>query len=193
MDRHNLLTLPNALSGSRLLLSPVLLLLAWNGCSTAFIVVAVVAFLLDALDGPVARLMHQVTELGPRLDTWADLTIYFVLPVCLWWLWPELVRRELPYVILILAALVCPGIAALIKFRQLTSYHTWLVKAAVLVTALSTLVLILQGPAVPFRVASLLTITAGLEQILITLVLDRPRSDVRSLYHVLHRNEGGSI
>jgi phosphatidylglycerophosphate synthase len=191
MEKNYYLTLPNAISASRLLLSPVLLLLAWNGCPTAFIVVAVVAFLLDALDGPVARLMHQVTELGPRLDTWADLTIYFVLPVCLWWLWPDLVRRELPYIVLILASLVCPGIAGLVKFRGLTSYHTWLVKGAVLVTSLSTLVLILQGPALPFHLASLLSLAAGLEQVLITLVLNRPRSDVRSLFHVLREKSRG--
>ena len=113
------------------------------------------------------------------------------MPVCLWWLWPELIRRELPYVILVMAGLLCPGIVALVKFRQLTSYHTWLVKAAVLVTALSTLVLILQGPAVFFRLAGLLSFAAGIEQVLITLVLDRPRSDVRSLFHVLRGKSRG--
>ena len=185
MNRQPLLTLPNVLSGSRLLLAPVLLLLAWSGLETAFIVTAVFAFLLDAADGPLARWLHQVSELGPRLDTWADAAIYTVLPACLWWLWPELIVRERLYVVFVLAALICPGIAGLVKFRQLTSYHTWLVKFAVLSTALSILVLILQGPALPFRAASMVALAAGLEELLITLVLDRPRSDVRSLFHVL--------
>jgi phosphatidylserine synthase len=185
MDRQYTLTLPNLLSGTRLLLAPVLLVQAWKGYSNAFIVLAVIAFVFDALDGPIARWLNQVSELGPRLDTWADLAIYTVLPACLWWLWPEIIRRELLFVTLILAGLLFPGITGLIRFRRLTSYHTWLVKFSVLVTAFSLLALILGGPAMPFRVASFVCLAAGLEEVLITLVLDKPRSDVRSLYHVL--------
>jgi len=185
MDRQPRLTLPNILSGSRLVLAPVLVLLAWMGLETAFLATAVFAFLLDAADGPLARWLHQVTELGPRLDTWADVSIYAVLPVCLWWLWPDLIVREKLYVVFVLTALICPGIAGLIKFRQLTSYHTWLVKFAVLTTALSILVLVLGGPALPFRAASMVSLVAGAEEVLITLILDKPRSDVRSLFHVL--------
>lgn len=185
MDRQPLLTLPNLLSGSRLVLAPVLVLLAWMGLETEFLATAIFAFLLDAADGPLARWLHQVSELGPRLDTWADAAIYAVLPVCLWWLWPELIMREKLYVGFVLTALICPGIAGLVKYRQLTSYHTWLVKFAVLTTSLSILVLILQGPALPFRAASLVCLAAGAEEVIITLVLDKPRSDVRSLFHVL--------
>ena len=185
MDRQPLLTLPNLLSGSRLVLAPVLVLLAWMGLETEFLATAVFAFLLDAADGPLARWLHQVSELGPRLDTWADVAIYMVLPVCLWWLWPDLIMREKLYVVFVLTALICPGIAGLIKFRQLTSYHTWLVKFAVLTTALSILVMILEGPALPFRAASIVSLAAGAEEVLITLILDKPHSDVRSLFHVL--------
>jgi phosphatidylglycerophosphate synthase len=185
MDRQQVLTLPNLLTGSRLVLAPVLVLLAWMGLETVFLATAIFAFLLDAVDGPLARWLHQVTELGPRLDTWADVAIYTVLPVCLWWLWPDLIGREWLYVGFVLTALICPGIAGLIKFRQLTSYHTWLVKVAVLTTALSILVLVLGGPALPFRAASMVCLAAGAEEVMITLVLDKPRSDVRSLLHVL--------
>jgi len=183
MDRRY--TLPNLLSGTRLLLAPVLLIVAWKGYATAFIVLAMLAFVLDALDGPIARMLHQVTELGPRLDSWADLAIYLVLPACLWWLWPEIIRREWFFVTLVLAGLLLPGIAGLVRFRRLTSYHTWLVKFTVLVTAFSLLALILGGPSLPFHAAGFLSLAAGLEQVLITLVLEKPRSDVRTLYHVL--------
>lgn len=193
MQRLPRLTLPNLLSGTRLLLAPVLLLLAWHGYGNAFLATAVFAFVLDGLDGPLARWLQQVDELGSRLDTWADTAIYLVLPACLWWLWPELIRREALYLGLVAAALLAPGIAGLIKFRRLTSYHTWLVKFAVLCTALSLLLLLLQGPAWPFRAASILAVIAGLEEVLITRLLPRPRSDVISLYHVwrdLKRGEG---
>jgi len=187
MERRYALNLPNLLSGSRLLLAPVLLLVAWNGCENLFIGLAITAFVFDALDGPIARRLHQVTELGPRLDSWADLAIYAVLPACFWWLWPDIILRERIYVVLVLAGLICPGVAALARFGTLSSYHTWLVKAAVFVTAFSLLALILDGPSLPFHIAAFICLAAGLEQVVITLVLDTPRSDVRTLYHVLRQ------
>lgn len=185
MPEENTLTLPNAICLLRLILAPVLLLLAWNGHSDLFILVLAAAFLLDALDGPLARYLHQESELGPRLDTIADVAIYMVLPVCIWWLWPELIIAEWIYVLIIVVSILLPMTAGFIKFRLPTSYHTWLVKAAATVTAVSTLVMLLGGPELPFRMASFLCLAAGIEEVLITLMMNRPRSDVRSIVHAL--------
>ncbi|MEX2524167.1 MAG: CDP-alcohol phosphatidyltransferase family protein [Gammaproteobacteria bacterium] len=189
MPEDKILTLPNAICLLRLILAPVLLFLAWNGHGDLFILVLVAAFLLDALDGPLARYLHQESELGPRLDTTADVAIYMVLPVCIWWLWPDLIRREWVYVLLIITSILAPMTAGFIKFRRPTSYHTWLVKAAATVTAVSTLVMLLGGPELPFRIASFVCLAAGIEEILITLTMGSPKSNVRSLVHVLRNRQ----
>lgn len=189
MVSKRLLTLPNTLCLLRLALAPVLLLVAWQGRESLFVPVLAAAFLLDTIDGPIARRYHMESELGPRLDSIADTAIYLSLPLGIWWLWPDLILSEAPYVAIIVAAVLLPTIAGLIKFRTVTSYHTWLVKAAAVVTALSTLWLLLGGPSLPFRIASFVCLAAGLEEMIITLVLDRPRSDVRSLFHMLRRND----
>ena len=64
-----LVNIPNALSLTRLLLIPVLLGLAWHGQTTASLVVIALCFASDALDGFVARLLHQRTQFGARLDS----------------------------------------------------------------------------------------------------------------------------
>lgn len=179
------MTLPNLLSILRLTLAPVLLLLAWAGLSATFIGVLIVAFLLDLIDGPIARKFNQVSALGPKLDSYADFSIYlcFLIGACL--LWPGIVRRELPFIVITGASIVLPAVFGLIKFRRATSYHTWLVKCAAMVMAPSAVLLFINGPAWPFRTAAVISAVAALEEIVITFMLHAPRSDVGSLVHIL--------
>ena len=178
------MTLPNTLSIIRLALAPVLLPLAWTGQEQAFLLVLTVAFITDAIDGPIARRLGRITRLGPKLDTWADVAIYLSVPIGAWWLWPDLIRREILYIAIIIASIVLPMLAGLIKFRDTTSYHTGLVKIAAICTTISSLLLFLQWSPLPFRFSSVLCALAGMEEILITLALSKPRSNVRSLWHV---------
>ena len=177
--------IPNLLSSLRLGLGPVLLYIAWQGDHEGFLIVLVIAFLLDLVDGPIARLTGQVTELGPKLDSWADFSIYLALPIGVWWLWPEIVIREKAYVGLAVASVIIPTLVGLIKFRTPTSYHTWLTKSAVVCVAISVIILLMAGPAWPFRISALLAILAGLEESLISMIIREPRSDAKTLFHVI--------
>lgn len=181
------MTLPNLLSSLRLGLAPVLLVLAWQDQPRAFIGVVVLAFLLDAIDGPIARKLHQVTELGPRIDTVADVAIYLTFALGAWWLWPEIIIREYVFFLFFLASIVLPGLTGFIKFKKVISYHTWSVKFAAVCMAPSSILLFLIGIAWPFQLACVFCCVAGLEEIIITLVLDKPYSDVKSLVHVLKK------
>lgn len=173
------------ISSFRLSLAPVLLLLAWAGFANYFLTVLIIAFVTDAIDGPLARHIHQDTIAGSRLDSWADVSIYLAYPVGAWWLWPDVILRELLFVLLVVASIVLPALAGLIKFHRFTSYHTWMVKIAAVSMAVTSLVMFVFGPAWPFRIAAVLCVIAGLEEILITLLLEKPRSNVRSLWHTI--------
>ena len=48
----------------------------------------------DIADGQIARRFNLATELGSRLDSWADLLTYTVVPLAVWWLRPALVVTE---------------------------------------------------------------------------------------------------
>lgn len=162
-----------------------MLALAWTGHGYTFLGVFAFALLTDGLDGFIARHFNQSTELGARLDSWADMAVYLTLVLSASWLWPDIIWAEKWYFAAMIASVFVPALAGLIKFGVLTSYHTWLVKTAVACAALSAIVLFIGGPAWPLRAAAVLVVIAALEEVALTLILDRPRSNVRSLWHVL--------
>jgi phosphatidylglycerophosphate synthase len=182
------LNLPNFLTGFRFVAAPVLLWLAWNGYGIAFMGLLVVAFLTDMLDGMVARMTGQVTQFGATLDSWADVITYLTIALCCWWLWPEIVRRELFYVGLIIASCLLPALAGILKFGRFTSYHTWGVKIAAASMGLTLYILFLYGLAWPFRIAAVICIMAAIEEIVITWLLPEPESNLRSVWDVLKRS-----
>ncbi len=182
------LTLPNMLTGFRFVAAPCLLWLAWHGYGIAFMGLLAIAFLTDLLDGLAARLTGQISQFGATLDSWADVITYLTIAVGCWWLWPDVVQKELIYVSLIVASCLLPAAAGFSKFGRFTSYHTWGVKLAAASMGLTLYVLFLGGPTWPFRVAAVICIVAAIEEIVLTLILDEPESNVRSAWDVLKRS-----
>lgn len=178
----------NLLTGFRLLIAaPLMLVLALAGERELFRWVLVASFFSDAIDGTVARWYGETTGFGARLDSLADVTAYAVIAVSVALLWPALVADQwLPFAAIVLS-FVAPSLAGLIKFGQFTSYHTWLVKAAVAATASGLLIVLWGGPAWLLQMAAVLAVFAALEEIAITLVLDSPSSDLRGLGAALRR------
>lgn len=177
------LTLPNALSVGRLALVPVLFLLAWNGRPRAFLVCLVASLTSDFLDGLLARMLNQSTELGAKLNTWADLVTTLSLPACAWLLSPELIQREAIFLIAPLGTYLASLLFGLIKYRRLTSYHTWAGKVAAFLLGGTGLVLLAGGPAWPFECATPAFVVAGLEEMAITTLLPEWRANVPSFRH----------
>ena len=184
------LTLPNVLGCLRFFLGFALLVIAWYGYKNFFIGVLVFAFLLDAIDGPIARYFHETSVFGSRLDSIADFTVYCALIISVWWLWPEIFSRELVYIVVASLSILLPPLVGLMKFGIFTSYHTWLVKIATVCIAPSSVLLILEGPGWPFRLASIISALAGLEEIFITFLINRPRSDVRHIVALINSRNG---
>lgn len=182
---REVLSIPNMLTAFRVLCAPVLLVLAWQGYATAFLVLLAAAFLSDALDGLAARLSGQVSQFGARLDSFADVTLFVTITISAWWLWPEIMRREAVYVGVVMTCYLLPAIVGYLKFRTITSYHTWIVKCALAATGASLYVAFLGGSVWPFRLATLLCVLAAIEEVAITVVSTELQSNVRSLYDVL--------
>jgi len=176
-------TLPNLFSEFRIVAAPFLLLLAWYGLSYWFLALLALALLSDAIDGYLARRMHETSELGAQLDTWGDLTIFLIVPLAVWWLWPNIIIREAPYILVALSAYLLPMLVGLIKFKQLPSYHTWAAKTLVVMMSISVFTLLLFDYPLLFRVFALVQILVGIEEIAITLTLRQLRNNVFSYWH----------
>jgi phosphatidylglycerophosphate synthase len=176
---------PNIISTARLLSAPLLLLLALLEQERIFLLVLLLAFISDALDGMIARRFNLTSELGAQLDSWADVLVYLSLTISALWLWPELLLQQKAYIAIFIVSLLLPTITGILKFGNLTSYHTWLVKIAVVAMATGSLLLFLGGPDWPFRTASVLCMIAGIEETLITLYLKEKRSNIRSFLYLI--------
>ncbi|MDX1608992.1 MAG: CDP-alcohol phosphatidyltransferase family protein [Halofilum sp. (in: g-proteobacteria)] len=181
MIRH----LPNVLSALRLASVPALLLLAWHGQPLAFLGLLLVSVLSDALDGWIARRFDAITKLGIRLDSTADFALYVAVPLGGWWLWPELLLREAPWIALIIVGYALPGALALLRFHRLSSYHTWSAKLAVALSAAGLFVLFAFELPWLLYIGAPLALLAGLEQSLITLLAAGPRDNIPTLWHAL--------
>jgi CDP-diacylglycerol--glycerol-3-phosphate 3-phosphatidyltransferase len=175
----------------RVLLAPVLIALALMQHPFLFIAVVLFSGFTDVVDGYLARRLNQVTALGSHLDTWGDFLIFTSMAVGAWLLWPEIVIQEQLAFTVILASFTLPALVGLLKFRTLTSYHTWSVKLAVLLTFAGYTLLFGGLLDWPFRVAAVASAYAGIEEIAITLLLNHARHDIRSLRKALiyHRKE----
>lgn len=192
MPARAIFTLSNLFGGLRFTLAFVLVLLAFSGTQLQFLVVLAIALLLDAIDGPIARYLHQQSEQGARLDSVADFSVYIALVIGVWQLWPQQFSEQSLYIGIAAASMLLPLLVALIKFRTYTSYHTWLVKFATVCIALGTFILLSGGTAVPFMIASMISALAGIEQVAITLLLARPQADVGHLVAVYRQKKSGS-
>lgn len=174
-------TLPNVLSLLRIAMVPVLGALAFTGRPDAFLLALLLSLGSDVLDGQLARRSHATSELGARLDSWGDLATYASLPLFAWWLWPETLRAEGPFVACAVFAYALPIAVGLARFGRLTSYHTWLAKGTAVVMGGALVVLFCGGPAWPFHAATMMLGVEAMEEIAISCVLPRWKSDVRSL------------
>lgn len=179
------LTAPNLLSAFRIACAPLLLLLAWKGAMGAFLVLFGLGLLSDVLDGILARRLGQESDLGARLDQWGDFALWVSFPLAAWWLWPETVRREAPYVLLAIVCLLLPTALAYAKYRAVPGYHTWSAKLDSILMGIAVPLLLLFDVAWPFRLAALFLVVCAIDELAITCLLPSCRHDVPSALHAL--------
>ena len=177
--------MPNLLSAFRIVCAPVLLVLAWHGSKGSFLTLFALGLVSDALDGALARRLGQESDSGARLDQWADFTLWASLPLGVWWLWPEIVRREAPYAILAIVCLLLPTAMAYAKYRAVPCYHTWWAKLESVLMAIGIPLLLIIDLTWPFRLAALVMLVGAVDELAITYLLPERRDNVPSVFHAL--------
>jgi CDP-diacylglycerol--glycerol-3-phosphate 3-phosphatidyltransferase len=176
-----LLNIPNVLSGTRLLIAPLLVVVAVAQLHRVFVVLLAISLVTDILDGKIARWLGQTSELGAKLDSWADMATYMLVPFCAYFLRPEVLTSLALVFWTIVAAYVVPISVGFAKFGSLTIYHTRGAVISAYFLGASTLVFFSGGPTWPLWGAALVLALAEVEEVLITLTLLKPHSNVKDL------------
>ncbi|OGR74962.1 MAG: hypothetical protein A2X32_10620 [Elusimicrobia bacterium GWC2_64_44] len=113
IDRPAWLNWPNALSFAALLTAWAAILLLLRGFFYLSFSLALVALVLDAFDGMLARKLHQESEFGRQLDSHVDVFIYLLYPALACYL-PLAMRSA--FSVVALSVFLAAGIFRLVRF-----------------------------------------------------------------------------
>ena len=179
--------LVNAITMYRLVAAPVLLIFIYYRQIELFKWLLAVSFFTDAIDGFLARRYKVNSSFGARLDSIADDFTIFVSLVGIYVFKPEFLKEHLTVIIVLLVLLVIQNVLSLIRYKKLSSFHTYSAKLAAVFQGVFLLLLFFmpQVPAIFFYLAVVMTTIDLLEEIFLVLVLKEWKTDVRGLYWIL--------
>jgi phosphatidylglycerophosphate synthase len=177
----------NLITFYRLASAPVLLLLLLEGQFSLFKWLLALSFLTDAIDGWLARRFQVISLLGARVDSVADDLTVLVAILGIVYYRPGFLHSEWLLVGIMVLLYLIQNALALIRYRKLTSFHTYIAKvAAVLQGVFLVLFFFLPRPVlVTFYMTAGFTIIDLAEEILLVLILPQWEANVRGLYWVL--------
>ncbi|MBP6507335.1 MAG: CDP-alcohol phosphatidyltransferase family protein [Opitutaceae bacterium] len=175
--------LPNWLSTLRIVLAPAALTAALAGSKPWFIGLLAAGLLTDAIDGIIARHLKAETDFGRKLDSAADYVTMLIGIAGIALLWPDIMKRELPWVIAALGAFFAVIVYGFLRLGRAPCYHTWAAKVFAVACALSIVPLLAEWAAWPFHAAISLQILGGVEEMVIVLLLPEHRGEMPTVWH----------
>lgn len=188
------MSIPKALILFRLLLAPIILLLAYyigNQSNSVIVILMYLGLLSDIFDGIIARKQGLSTEKLRRLDSQVDLVFWLSIGFATWILFPEIIKTHR---LAIISIIVLEGLCyciSFIKFKKEACTHAFLSKLwgiSLLITFTSLIGFGYAG--IPFKITIILGILSQVDVILILLILKKWTHDIPSAYHAyLIRNE----
>src|SRR5690606_15157083 len=100
-------------------------------------------------------------------------------------LWPEIVRRELPWIVAGLVSFFGVIAFGFLRLGHAPCYHTWAAKAGMAGCALSMIPLLSGWSAMPFHLMVILLIYAAVEEVIISLLIPRHEGEMATVWHAL--------
>ncbi len=192
MTKNEFWTIPNVITSYRLFMAPVILYFIISGQESLFAIFLVINLLTDAVDGYIARRFKMETELGARLDAFADYFTYLLVFIGVFVFKMDDLRPYLVSVVIFISMLVLTVIVSLIKFRKFHSYHTIIEKSGGYVQAAFFIGLFTIGLIAPlYYFMIVLGILGAIETIAIDILIPEMRSDILGLYWVLKERKAG--
>jgi CDP-diacylglycerol--glycerol-3-phosphate 3-phosphatidyltransferase len=185
-SRGEFFTVPNLLSSYRLAMAPVIIALALTDQRTLFIVFLCISFATDALDGFIARTWNLCTQVGARLDSIADELTYVAALVGIFQFEYQVLKPHIAMLYIFIGFLAVAALIPMLKFKKTPSFHLYSFKANALLQGIFIVTLFVFGFNVYLYYFVMgFGILACLEAISVSLVIDEPISNARSLFWVL--------
>jgi phosphatidylglycerophosphate synthase len=192
MKRIKKLYIINGITLYRMIAAPFLIYLILTHRFDIFKWLLLISFFTDAIDGYLARMYKITSAFGSRIDSIADdLTIIAaIVGIYVWH--PTFIMYEIVPIAILLALYLVQNALALIRYRRLTSFHTYSAKiAAVLQGIFIVAYFFLPYPLYwLFYLAVIFTIIDLLEEIILILLIPEYRTDVKGWYWLKKEKRG---
>lgn len=182
-------TIPNILTLYRILIFPLIIYWIFTGRENLVGIFIAISLFTDWLDGIIARAFKIQTELGAKMDSWADMGTYICAFLAIYiFRWQEF-KPHMFIGYLFLTIWLLSYIFVFAKFKGLIGLHTYLFKTTGYIQGAFIIILFLFG-FYPwfFYLAMSVGILACLEEIVIIFLLKEPRMNVKGLYWLINNS-----
>jgi len=136
---------PNAISIARLCAVPVLAWLAHQNHQQAFTWLLVAALFSDAVDGYIARAFSLTSGTGATLDSVADAVLMILIGYGTWVFHPIVFQEHGMILGLVMFLWLVEHVGAIVRYGRPSSFHTQLVRVAVVAVSIFIVVLFILG------------------------------------------------
>ncbi len=179
----------NGISLYRMVAVPLLIWLALTGQFDLFKWLITLGFLTDAIDGYLARRFAVNSRLGALLDSIADDLNMAAAIVGLYVFDAEFFSQERIILLILVGLYLAQNVLALAKYRQLTSFHTYMAKTAAVLQGLFVISFFFTGEAQYwlFYLTAAVTATGLVEEIILILRLQHSQNDIKGLFWLSKR------
>jgi CDP-diacylglycerol--glycerol-3-phosphate 3-phosphatidyltransferase len=145
------------------------------------------SFFTDAIDGTLARRFKVTSTLGSRLDSFADEATVLVAIIGLFTLHREFFLEHLLIMTVLVTLYITQNAFAIVAYGKITSFHTILAKTAAILQGFFFIMMFFQIPyaELVFYFACVITGIELVEEILITVILQEWKTDVRGIFWLL--------
>jgi len=182
---------PNLITATRIALTPAVLMVAVAGSKPWFVGLITATLLTDALDGYLARRLNARSDLGRKLDSAADYLTLTIGLAGIALLWPEIMRREMPWIIAALVSFFAVIVVGFVRLGRAPCYHTWISKIGAVGCAFSLIPLLSGGTAAPFHALTMLQVIGGVEELLIVFLVPGHTGEMPTLWHAWRLRRAG--
>lgn len=186
--------IPISLTIIRVLLAPVIILLAVQQQHLIIVLIFWIAILTDVFDGIIARHLKISTPFLRRADTIADRIFWIAAVICIGILCPRFFNAHLQFIIIVIGIELSSHLMSFIRFGKEASTHNLLSKfwGILIVPAFSDVMFNCESNWL-FNLCLLTGAIARFESLLIMAVIKKWDCDIPSIVHAFWLRQGKQI
>jgi cardiolipin synthase (CMP-forming) len=180
---ENILNVPNAISFYRLIMFPVVLIMALKGFEQLFVILLCINLVSDIVDGFIARTFNVSTKFGAALDNLADIGTYILALYGIFrFRWVE-IEPHAWLLYIFLAIFILSYLVAFYRFGKIPGLHLYSAVSAGYIQGTFFFILFAWDFYLWFYYIAIgWGIIAYIEKILVLIKLDDIKPGVKGLY-----------